>query len=56
MKEKMRRAACVTLQHFNESLERADQKILRTAAASSPLRSDDKKWLQDCGRALAASR
>jgi hypothetical protein len=28
---------------FNESRERADQKILRTAAASSPLRSDDKK-------------
>jgi hypothetical protein len=31
------------VQHFNESLERADKKILRTAAASSPLRNDDKK-------------
>jgi hypothetical protein len=43
MKERSAEPLALRVQNFNESLERADQKILRTAAASSPQRSDDKK-------------
>jgi gluconate kinase len=49
------RSSALRVQRFNESAEHANQNI-ETAAASSPLRNSDKDWLQDCERALAASR
>jgi VCBS repeat-containing protein len=44
-----------TITFTSPSAEHANQNI-ETAAASSPLRNSDKDWLQDCERALAASR
>lgn len=56
MEERYAEQLRLCVQHFNESSDRADQNMETRSGIIAVARNGDKEWLQDCERALVASR